>query len=640
MKIKKNAKRTFCENLRIYRELAIYISIFIFTSLCLIGATLTLTNNVVVYAKIANSDFIQVFFPTDAGYIEENSVRSNIFGNSITPIKIPFGFKAFDHLRIDPANGSGLVLIEKIELRHLFGIETYQPNDLLKHSKAIQMIDKLEVTSSGFLIHSTGNDPALELQIQSPSHSNKIVEILIINIVISFALFISIRKLSSIKFGNFPKVTLIIAVPLSVSIGIAILFYPGFMSYDSLHALRSARNGVTDSMWPPMVSYVWRAVDWVSINPSAMHFLQIFLLIFSVFFIVLTFTKKITYATVFLLLYLSVPAVLGTIAVIWKDVLMAAFFIGSFAIMVAIRKIKSNWYFNFLCFFAFFLIFLGTCSRHNAITGAVPLLFYLAFIICSRVTTTSLRLYFTIFLLGSILTTGIFISKNVLDNYSFPNFTKLTNSSSSFIQTVHAMDLAGASLCVGRNLFSDTAPNFSLAEISKLYDPRHINLSKGLLDKLNFDSGIGIDQIWLNVALHHPICFFSNKFQLTKYMVGADHAPQFLITSPSIDSNEYGYELVSSPIRDAVVTYIVDGSASVFFKPWFIYLISFGLLLYMLKIKAMTGAHLTLFLSAVFYFGGLIIFGNAADARLLFYTTTALSIFTFISLIEFKTRFK
>jgi hypothetical protein len=640
MQIKKTAKTIVCENLQNYRKLASYISIFIFTSVCLIGATLTLTNNVVVYAKIANSDFIQVFFPTETGYIEENSVRSTLFGNSITPIKIPFGFKTFDHIRIDPGNESGLVLIEKIELHHLFGIETYQPNDLLKHSKAIQMIDKLEVTSSGFLIHSNGNDPVFELQIQGPSQFTEFFKILIINIVISFALFIALRKLSSVKFGNFPKYALIIAIPLSVSIAIAILFYPGFMSYDSLHALRSARNGVTDSMWPPMVSYVWRAVDWVSINPSAMHFSQIFLLMLSVFFIVLIFTKKITYATVFLLLYLCVPAVLGTIAVIWKDVLMASFFMGSFALMLVIREIKNKWLFNFLCFFSVFLIFLGTCSRHNAITGAVPLLFYLAYIICSRVTKKSLRLYFSIFLLGSILTTGIFISKNVLDHYSFPNFTKLANSSGSFIQSVRAMDIAGASLCVGSNLFDDTAPDLSVDEIRRIYDPRHINLSAKLLDRVNFENGIGIDKIWLRVAMQHPVCFFYNKFQLTRYLVGADNNPQFIITAPSIDVNEYGYKLANSPMRDAVVTYITKGSTSLLLKPWIIYLISFGCLLYMLKIKAMAGAHLTLFLSAVFYFGGLIIFGNAADARLLFYTTTALSIFTFISLIEFKTRFK
>jgi hypothetical protein len=43
-------------------------------------------------------------------------------------------------------------------------------------------------------------------------------------------------------------------------------------------------------------------------------------------------------------------------------------------------------------------------------------------------------------------------------------------------------------------------------------------------------------------------------------------------------------------------------------------------------------------LSAIFYLAGLVLFGNAADARLPFYTTTALLLVTFISILEPKKR--
>ncbi len=115
-------------------------------------------------------------------------------------------------------------------------------------------------------------------------------------------------------------------IPIIVSLIIVATFYPGFMSYDTLHALRGARNGVTDSEWPPMVSYVWRVIDVFCKNPSAMHFSQISLLLISISYILYFFTKKISYCLFFLILYLSAPTILGTIAVIWKDVLMSAFF--------------------------------------------------------------------------------------------------------------------------------------------------------------------------------------------------------------------------------------------------------------------------------------------------------------------------
>lgn len=430
----------------------------------------------------------------------------------------------------------------------------------------------------------------------------------------------------------------ILAIPLLVSLGVAALFYPGFMSYDTLHALRSARNGVTDSMWPPMVSYVWRAVDLVSLNPTAMHFSQVFLLLFSVFFVIFFFTKKISYATAFLLVYLSIPVVLGTVAVIWKDVLMAAFFVAGFAVIVAMRLVTSRWKFVSLSLLAVSLIFLGVCSRHNAIAGAVPLLFYLALIVCSRALKTSLSIWLCVILLGSVLTGSVFFTKTLLDNYSLPGFKRLSNSTEYFIRTVRVLDVAGASLCVGSNLFAGMAPNLTLAEIRNGYDPRHINLSKGLLDRVGDDSRI--DKVWLSVAIHHPICFLNNKFQLTKYLVGANEGTQFIITAPSIDNNEYGYRLSESPLRDAVVAYIVHASQLPFLKPWFLYLIAIASFVYLIWVGALTVGYLTIFTSAVFYFASLVVFGNAADARLPFYTTTALLMFIFFSISEFTKRHK
>jgi hypothetical protein len=54
--------------------------------------------------------------------------------------------------------------------------------------------------------------------------------------------------------------------------------------------------------------------------------------------------------------------------------------------------------------------------------------------------------------------------------------------------------------------------------------------------------------------------------------------------------------------------------------------------------KRLSSGHLTLFSSAIFYIGGLVVFGNAADARLLFYATTLLTMFTFITASELMKR--
>jgi len=243
-----------------------------------------------------------------------------------------------------------------------------------------------------------------------------------------------------------------------------------------------------------------------------------------------------------------------------------------------------------------------------------------------------------IIVLGSILTGSIYFTKTLLDNYSLPSFNKINNSTDVFIQSVRVLDVAGASVCVGSNLFAEMAPNLSLAEIRSLYNPKHINLSAGLLEKIGVDNRI--NRIWFNSAVHHPICFLNNKFQLTEYLIGANKGDQFLITSAAIDNNEYGYSLSKSPQRDNVVAYIIKASALPFFRPWFIYLISIAALIYMIRSKLLTGAYLTILLSAFFYLASLVLMGNAADARLPFYTTTVLLIFIFVSVSEFIKRYK
>ena len=620
------------------KGLETYFKILVIVSLLFAGVSFTFTDSMVIYAQKDKPDFIQVFFPIGGAYSEENSVRSALFDNTKKGVKISLPLTSIDHVRIDPANEAAEVLITKIELRHLFGTEIYMPSDLLAHAKPLQMIDKLEVTPAGLLIRSTGNDPAIELQLNKPSGLNQFIMLGMTSVLLSFAVFLGVKKFSHLKMPTVSSKVYLLAIPLLFSLGVAALFYPGFMSYDTLHALRGARNGVTHSMWPPMVSYVWRAVDLVSSNPSAMHFSQVFLLLVSIFFVVFSFTKKISYATVFLLIYLSIPVVLGTVAVIWKDVLMAAFFMAGFAVIVFMRQIINKWGFIFLSLLAAFLIFLGVCSRHNAITGAVPLIFYLAWVLSSRILKSPTKLWLGVILLGSALTGAVFSTKSQLDNYSLPGFVKMNNSNDEFIQSVRVLDVAGASLCVGSNLFADIAPNISLAEIKSGYDPRHVNLSKGLLDKVPVDSRI--NRVWTKVAVDHPICFLYNKFQLTKYMIGADRGVQFLITAPSVDKNEYGYSLPESSLRDSAVSYIVQASQLTLFKPWFLYLTSIAAFIYMLLARVLSTEYLVIFLSAVFYFAGLVLFGNAADARLPFYTTTALSIFTIISIFKLKKRHK
>lgn len=623
-----------------------YLKTFLFISLILVSSKFIFQESLSIYVTNNKISSIQIFFSNNGSYVEENSLRSPILEDKDFKAIFKLPFLRNGYIRIDPANEATEIVIEKIEFKYLFGSKTLDANELLVDIKPLQMIDKLEVVPTGLLIKSSGNDPAFELYTQYPSLLYSFAQIFFLSAIISILVLACKKFLLQIRiWGNISKNIKLFneryslyLIPLCFSMAITAVFYPGFMTYDTLHALRGARNGVTDSMWPPMVSYVWRVVDLMSPNPAAMLFFQVSILIFSLYYVAFNYAKKTSYATLFVISYLSVPVVLGTVAVIWKDILMAAFFLAGFAVTIHIRDLKSDSSLLYKSVLAIILIFLGVCSRHNAITGAVPLLFYLSWVLCARLINNTWLKWVGIILIGSFLTGIVFIAKIQLDRYSLPRLEKLASSDDAFMQPVRILDVAGASKCVGKNLFGAMAPDLSVEEINNLYDPRHVNLSNGLFSKVGVDGRI--NDIWLMVAINHPICFFYNKFQLGKFMLGGNQGAQFLITAPSINENEYGYELAKSPMRDSFVNYIIHSSEWVFFKPWFLYSLSLIALIFMVWSKAIAVDSLAIFLSGGFYLLGLLLFGNAADARLPFYTTTTLFLFTYIAILGVRKKLK
>lgn len=427
---------------------------------------------------------------------------------------------------------------------------------------------------------------------------------------------------------NFKKKSLIFGGALFFAFSISFLFYPGFMSYDTLHALRGARNGVSDSMWPPMVSYVWRVVDGIWQNPVSMLFSQIFILFLSLSIAIYLLTRKQWAPILFLISFLAIPSVLGTLAVIWKDVLMASIIFSGFALMLLLPNIKKLLVFSVVAVLIFILFLIATSVRHNAITATAPLLLYLGFTVAQRLAIKNISLFAitAVFFVVAVIST--YSVKLALDHYSLPRLSKITSSKEDFLRPVRILDIAGASVCVGQNLFIDSSAGLTLDVISKNYEPKHVNLSSKLFNEIKNPNYI-IDD-WLGAIRKHPLCMLSNKIQLSYYLLGLNDGPEFLITHPGIDENEYGYRLSKSVFRDKVVSYIIQWSGYSFFKPWLLYL-TWSLLLVIFYIRQQVPLIVfTLFVSGALYLVGLIFLGNAADARLIFYSTTAFYFSTFV----------
>lgn len=422
---------------------------------------------------------------------------------------------------------------------------------------------------------------------------------------------------------------LVLSTPLWLALGVCWVFYPGFMSYDTLHALRAARNGVTDSIWPPMVSYVWRGIDFISTNPSAMHFSQVLFLLIAAFGVVYKLTKNTYVASLTIIFYVMDPLMLGTLAVIWKDVLMTTFFLMAILLILVLKDINQKPLKIFIIFILIAILFLGSTTRHNAIFAALPLIIWASYVYFSRFNLAAI-------VLAVVICALIVLGKGQVDSYSFPAYKKLNNSTGSFLTSVRVLDVAGASICTNQNLFRDLAPDLTVEKIKEIYIPKHINLSNKLFELINHEQ---INDIWVKGFIDHPFCMLTNKILLSAYLFGWNDGTPFLITHPNIDENEYGYRLVPSKIRDRVVSLIISLSAILIFKAWVLAILCPLFLIVLFLRHRLTIALFAIYLSGLMYALGLVIFGNAADARLLFYSNSIFFLIIMIASLPFISRF-
>jgi hypothetical protein len=595
----------------------------VFSAILVLGFGLSHRDTIVFYAESNKPEFLQIYFPVFSepsefsAYSEQATERTAYEGRTGDAIGIALPKDEIQKIRVDPADHAVVIFIKNVKIDYLFTTVILSPSELIDRIQPLQGIKKIELVGDRLLIETTDEDPQFELAIYKPANSVNYKRLSINLLAFSALIYLVFFVIAKGTVKELFRVLPYFVVPLIASLSIVWIFYPGFMTYDTLHALNGARHGVTDSTWPPVVSYVWRGVDLISLNPALMFFLQVFLLLASTYYVMCYFLKNNSVSALLFVFYLSLPVVLGTLAAIWKDVLMASFFVAGFAVMLVMKNaVGRRLYLLFTL--SIVLIFLAVCSRHNAITAAIPFLFYGIWLLGKHYPASKKRSVLCI-ISSLILVTVVYGAKIQLDNHSLPEFRELKGAS-ALIRVTRVMDVAGASVCAERNLLESIAPNLELAEIKANYDPRHSNLSSGFFHKIDFDEKL--DKLWIKVAVEHPVCFLYNKLMLSKFLIGANNGQQFLVVSPQIDANKYGYSLAASPLREAVVRYVVEASRFVMLKPWVLYLASISLFFILVVRKKMCVEIVVVYMSAGLYFAGLAAFGNAADARLLFYTTT------------------
>ncbi len=565
-------------------------------------------------------NFFQVFYPVGDSFAASSTDRHLYPGGKNLRALFVHQQPGFEQLRLDPFEGTSSMVLKSMTMSDFFYSSSVSGEDMFRRIKAVQMLEDPRMRADGIVLNGTSYDPILVVDLKNidRSFNYKNVAIWAVVSILGFLLCQGARREGN---GSGSRPLQILLIALGFSLAVVLVFYPGFMTYDSFHALRAARSEVTESVWPPMVSYAWRLVDLVSEDPAAMLFAQLLLFFFCLILLIHFFTHRLWLAIGLTVLLCAVPSLLGTIGSIWKDVLMAGFLLA--AILLAFHANQTGSARKTVTYFVLstVLMLLASSTRHNAITAVIPIALYAGWALVRKLSATNgVRSLAIAGMVGTVTLVSVYGGKLFFDKYSIPELRSI-DGTGNFMPVVRGMDLFAASLCLDQNLLQEHSPRLSLEDISRHFDPRHSNNSLKVFQKIDRLGSVDFNRIWWQTLREHPVCALSNKFLLAKYALGASFEEQFLLISPVVDLNEFGYFLPYSSLRNAVVKYAHIVSNLFFMRPWVFFFLSFPAMAFIALRGNQRIEHFVLFSSSMLYALGFFMFGNAADGRLLFYST-------------------
>ncbi len=115
-----------------------------------------------------NPDLYQIYFDTGKGFNELNSSKSHIYNKvdgNILYFAIPDG--NIKNLRIDPGTKPQIVRIKNITFTTSVGEKRFSAEEIFKNMKPNNQIDSFKVINGVLEIHTNGNDPNFEMNIDT-----------------------------------------------------------------------------------------------------------------------------------------------------------------------------------------------------------------------------------------------------------------------------------------------------------------------------------------------------------------------------------------------------------------------------------------------------------------------------------------
>lgn len=381
----------------------------------------------------------------------------------------------------------------------------------------------------------------------------------------SKSIFVVTQK-NSEKIGS----RFVLLFALAVTVLFSVASYPGFMSFDSVEALRQAREGVEGSQYPPFGSYVWRIFDWIWPGPTLMQLFQNGTLLLSFAWILNNIGWPWFVRLVLLAGFASLPPLAGTMLVVWKDVAVAAFYMLSFALMFSASKLTFGPKRSGFLVAAVFFLFCGMAYRFNAASGALAILVYALLLRKDGPGVQAPFLKTCFFGFAGLLV--LFLLVWVVNSFRFPEFARLEKNTN--MMSIMRHDLVGISAFSGKSFLNDNsgvpvAPEY----LKKIYDARHLNItSSNDVEKRIASDVSGLTRQWVTAILENPKAYLRHRFAVFSEYVGFHAHEVFYVTHPNVDQNKFGIVQLPNRLTTIFVNYVVSFKQSAVDRAWIYYL--------------------------------------------------------------------
>ena len=308
-------------------------------------------------------------------------------------------------------------------------------------------------------------------------------------------------------------------IPFTLSLfvisAIAFLFWPGYMSPDSISQLNQGLTGNYSDHHPPMMSFCWKTFNYIYAGPQVYLIFHLSLLFFSL--CILQTIAKQTWLKIAIALIPLTPNIVAYSGALWKDVGFAYSFLLAGVILTKANVASQRLTYPKIIIISLLLIY-GVGVKHQAQFVLPVMGFWLGLILADT------KLNFKAVFIGVATTIFVLLSVTIFNKTLVP-----VEKEQHSWQMVKLYDLAGISIRVEKNLFPDFVTSqdiFSMESVKKIYSPERVDeLIKGWYESAPLTLANNEEErnllwfTWANAVSHHPIAYLSHRLSLWLNMV-------------------------------------------------------------------------------------------------------------------------